>query len=62
MPTHYLHKLKKNSIAAVLAQWIRLRLPFCGPGFESRAHQLRYFQLKLALLREKDEKKSGLAY
>ena len=24
------------------AQWIRLRLPSCGPGFESQARHLRF--------------------
>ena len=28
--------------AADIAQWIRLRLPFCHPGFESQAHHLRF--------------------
>ena len=23
-----------------IAQWIHLRLPFCGPGFQSQAHHL----------------------
>ena len=25
-----------------ITQWIRLHLPFCGPGFESQAHHLRF--------------------
>ena len=28
-----------------IAPWFRLRLPSCGPGFESQAHQLCFFQL-----------------
>ena len=32
---------------AAIAQWIRLRLPSCRPGFESQAHHLRFFQFKL---------------
>ena len=33
--------LKKNLIlGAAIAQWIRLRLPSCPPGFESQAHHL----------------------
>ena len=32
-------------IAAAIAPWFRLRLPFCGPGFESQAHHLRFFNL-----------------
>ena len=27
---------------ADIAQWIRLRLPFCHPEFESQAHHLRF--------------------
>ena len=29
---------------AAIALWFRLCLPSCGPGFESKAHQLRFFQ------------------
>ena len=29
---------------AAIAQWIRLRLPFCCPGFESQAHHLRFIK------------------
>ena len=32
---------------APIAQWIRLRLPSCRPGFESQAHHLRFFQFIL---------------
>ena len=28
---------------AAIAQWIRLCLPFCRPGFESQARHLRFF-------------------
>ena len=31
--------------AATTAQWIRLRLSSCDPGFESQAQQLRFFSL-----------------
>ena len=27
------------------AQWIRIRLPFCRPGFESQVHHLYFFHL-----------------
>ena len=29
---------------AAIAQWIRLRLPSCRPGFESQAHHLRFHE------------------
>ena len=29
---------------AAIAQWIRLRLQFCCPGFESQAHHIRFHQ------------------
>ena len=32
---------------AAIAQWIRLRLPSCHPGFESQAHHLHFFQFTL---------------
>ena len=32
---------------AAIAQWIRLHLPSCRPGFESQAHHLCFFQFKL---------------
>ena len=28
-----------------IAQWIRLRLPSCHPGFKSQAHHLRFYHL-----------------
>ena len=31
--------------ASAVAQWVRLRLPFRGPGFESQAHYLCFFIL-----------------
>ena len=37
---------QKVSVAAI-APWFRLRLPSCGPEFESQAHQLRFFQFVL---------------
>ena len=33
-----------KSWGAAIAQWISLRLPFRCPGFESRAHHLRFYQ------------------
>ena len=41
---------------AAIAPWFRLRLPSCGPGFESQALHLRFFQL-LKLYRENNENK-----
>ena len=32
---------------AAIAQWIRLHLPYCCPGFESQAHHLRFLQFIL---------------
>ena len=34
-------------MGAAIAQWIRLRLPSCCPGFESQAHHLCFFQFIL---------------
>ena len=43
---------------AAIAPWFRLCLPSCGPGFESLAHHLRFFQfVLLKLSREKNENK-----
>ena len=33
------------TIAQAMAQWIRLCLPSCGPGFKSQAHHLFFFYL-----------------
>ena len=30
---------------AIVAQWICLRLPSCGPGFKSQERHLRFFHL-----------------
>ena len=35
----------KQDISAAIAQWIRLRLPSCRPGYESQAHHLRFFSI-----------------
>ena len=42
---------------AAIAPWFCLRLPSCGPGFESQAHHLSFFQFVLKLLREKNKNK-----
>ena len=34
---------------AVIALWFRLRLPSCGPGFESQALHLCFFQFVIDL-------------
>ena len=41
-----------------MAPWFLLHLPSCGPGFESQAHHLRFFQfVLLKLYRENYENK-----
>ena len=42
---------------ATIAQWIRLRLPSCRPGFESQAHHLRFYQFILICVMWKNENK-----
>ena len=42
---------------AAIAPWFRLRLSSCGPGFESQAHHLCFFQFVLKLYWEKNENK-----
>ena len=47
-------------MGAAIAPWFRLRLPSCGPRFESQAHHLCFFQfvlLKLLLELGKNENK-----
>ena len=34
---------------AAIAPWFCLRLPSCGPGFESQVHHLCFFQFVLKL-------------
>ena len=73
---YFLHDLKeirakisrsKNiaSRGAALAQWIRLRLPHCRPGFKSQAHHLPFYQIifKLLLVEKTkiSKKRPGLA-
>ena len=49
--------MPKNG-GATIAQWIRLRLPSCRPGFESQAHHLSFYQFIFELYHvEKDENK-----
>ena len=43
--TPFYFKLTKILVAAI-APWFRLRLPSCGPGFESQAHH-QFVLLKL---------------
>ena len=45
-----------NDPVAAIAPWFRLRLPFCGPGFESQAHLLRFFQFVLLELYPENNK------
>ena len=42
---------------AAIAQWIRRHPLYCGPGFESQAQHLCFFQFLIELSREKDETK-----
>ena len=43
---------------AAIAPWFCLRLPSCGPGFESQAHHPCFFQfVLLKFYRENDENK-----
>ena len=50
-------KIEKVGGTAI-AQWIRLHLPSCCPGFESQAHHLRFYnKFVLHLSREKNENK-----
>ena len=37
-------KTKQAILRTAMAQWIRLRLRYCSPGFESQAHHLCFFQ------------------
>ena len=39
------------------AQWIRLHLPSCRPGFESHAHHLCFFNLNCVVLKRRKNKK-----
>ena len=39
-------KKEIKSWGAAIAQWIRLCLPSCCPGFESQAHHLRFYHLQ----------------
>ena len=38
-----------NFSAAAIALWFCLHLPSCGPGFESQANHLHFFQFVLKL-------------
>ena len=41
----YLWTGPKKKPCAVIAQWVRLRLPSCRPRFESKAHHLSLYHL-----------------
>ena len=41
---------KINSSKHDIAQWIFLRLPFCGPGFKSQAHHLDFYVVKFSTI------------
>ena len=59
--------LNKSIWGAAIAQWIRLRLPSCHPGFESQAHHLGFYFiysqicLYLSLYCEKNDNKQKVA-
>ena len=55
----YIQNVKYNKVwVAAIAPWFRLRLPSCGPGFESQAHHLCFFQfVLLKLYQENNENK-----
>ena len=46
-------------MVAAIALWFRLRLPYCGPGFEYQVLHLRFFQFVIDLWCEKDKNKNG---
>ena len=53
----YMSRGKRERVAAIARRFC-LCLPSCGPGFESQAHHLRYFQfLLLKLYRENNKNK-----
>ena len=55
---HALNDLNNVTRVAAIAPWFCLHLPSCGPGFESQAHHLCFFQfILLKLYRENDENK-----
>ena len=47
---------------AAIAPWFCLRLPSCGPGFESQALHLCFFQFVIDLWCEKDENKQNIFF
>ena len=55
----------QSAFEAAIAPWFCLRLPSCGPGFESQAHHLCFIQFVLKLKRKKNknkQKEAGLAH
>ena len=48
---------KIDIVVAPITPWFRLRLPSCGPRFESQVLHLRYFQYVIDLWCEKDKNK-----
>ena len=39
-------------LGATIAQWIRLRLPSCNPGFQSHAHHQHFYLVKFCTIFE----------
>ena len=57
-PQDFVVTNKYLSWVAAIAPWFHLRLPSCGPRFESQAHHLSLFQfVLLKLYRENIENK-----
>ena len=44
---------------AAIAPWFCLPLPSCGPGFESQADHLRFFQFVLLKLHQENKQKEA---
>ena len=55
-----------DRVVAAIAPWFHLRLPSCGPGFESQAHHLCFFSICIEILMRKErkinKKRPGLAH
>ena len=55
-PQHYkrVPMSELSSVVAAIAPWFRLRLPSCGPGFESQAHHLCFFSICIEIVMRKE--------
>ena len=43
-------------MGAIIAQWFRLRIPSCRPGFESQTHHLPFYHFILICVMWKGQK------